>query len=174
LRHAEPHEFQLDTDEPVWRIPSSKMKLTKTHKQSEAFDFIVPLAPQAVEIVKLAMQLTQGGKYIFPNARFANKPISENAISMMYRRIPQIASRHVPHGWRSTFSTIMNERAQELEQAGDRAIIDLMLAHKPVGVEAAYNRASFMKRRRQIAEQWADLLVGSLPPAKSLLEGPRR
>jgi hypothetical protein len=68
----------------------------------------------------------------------------------------------------------MNDRAQELERAGDRAIIDLMLAHKPTGTEAAYNRASFMKRRRQLAEEWAELLVGKLPPPASLLEGPRR
>ena len=174
LRHAEPHEFELDTEAPTWRIPASKMKLSKAEKQSEAFDFVVPLAPQAVEVVKLALELTKGAKYVFPNARFANKPMSENAISTMYRRLPKFSSRHVPHGWRATFSTIMNERAQELERAGDRAIIDLMLAHKPVGVEAAYNRASFMKRRRQIAEEWAELLAGELPPPASLLEGPRR
>jgi integrase len=174
LRHAEPHEFELDANVPIWRIPASKMKLSKAEKQSEAFEFIVPLGPQAVEVVKLALKLTEGGKYVFPNARFANKPMSENAISTMYRRLPKFSSRHVPHGWRATFSTVMNERAQELERAGDRAIIDLMLAHKPSGVEALYNRASFMPRRRQIAEEWAELLVGPLPPAASLLEGPRR
>jgi integrase len=174
LRHAEPHEFELDTEAPIWRIPATKMKLGKTEKQSEAFDFIVPLAPQAVEVVKLALKLTAGGKYVFPNARFANKPMSENAISTMYRRLPRFSSRHVPHGWRATFSTIMNERAQDSQLAGDRAIIDLMLAHKPSGVEALYNRASYMPRRRQIAEEWAELLVGPLPPAASLLEGPRR
>lgn len=174
LRHAEPHEFELDTETPIWRIPAVKMKLSKADKRSDAFDFIVPLAPPAVEIVKLALKMTEGGKYVFPNARFANKPMSENAISTMYRRLPKFASRHVPHGWRSTFSTIMNERAQDLERAGDRAIIDLMLAHKPSGVEAIYNRASFMPRRRQIAEEWAELLAGQLPPASSLLEGRRR
>jgi integrase len=100
--------------------------------------------------------------------------MSENAISTMYRRLPRFSSRHVPHGWRATFSTIMNERAQDSQLAGDRAIIDLMLAHKPSGVEALYNRASYMPRRRQIAEEWAELLVGPLPPAASLLEGPRR
>ena len=174
LRHAEPHEFELDCDGPIWRIPAAKMKLSIVDKQSEAFDFIVPLAPQAVEVVKHALKLTEGGKYVFPNARFANKPMSENAISTMYRRLPEFSSRHVPHGWRATFSTIMNERAQELERAGDRAIIDLMLAHKPSGVEALYNRASFMPRRREIANEWAELLVEGLPLPASLLEGPRR
>ena len=38
--------------------------------------------------------------------------------------------RHVPHGWRATFSTVMNERYKH-----DRHIIDLMLAHVPKNSE---------------------------------------
>jgi integrase len=174
LRHAEPHEFEgLDGDNPIWRIPPTKMKLDVTQKQQEAFEFIVPLPPQAVEIIKVARQLASG-KYVFPNVRYPNKPMSENAISVMYRRLPRFSGRHVPHGWRSTFSTIMNERAEERDRPNDRNVIDLMLAHKPAGVEAIYNRANFMARRRKIAEEWAELLFGSLPPATTLLEGPRR
>ncbi len=59
-------------------------------------------------------------------------------------------------------------------RVGDRAIIDLMLAHVPSGVEATYNRAAYMPRRRDLAEEWATMLVGDLPPAASLLDGPRR
>ena len=39
----------------------------------------------------------------------------------MYRRLPEFAGRHVPHGWRSTFATIMNERA-------DIGLVDLAWA----------------------------------------------
>lgn len=68
----------------------------------------------------------------------------------------------------------MNERAADFDQPADRAIIDLMLAHKPLGVEALYNRAAYMRRRREIAQEWADLLMeGALHPA-ALLEGPRK
>jgi len=174
LRHAEPHEFELDADAPIWRIPAAKMKLSKEQKKSEAFDFIVPLPAQAVEIVKLALQFMDGGRYVFPNARSGNRPMSENAISVMYRRLPQFSQRHVPHGWRATFSTILNERAQELDRPADRAIIDLMLAHKPSGVEALYNRAAYMSHRRKIADEWAELLLGPLPPPSSLIGGRRR
>jgi hypothetical protein len=80
----------------------------------------------------------------------------------------------VPRGWRSTFSTVMNERAQALDRPGDRAIIDLMLAHIPDGVEATYNRAAYLPRRIQIAQEWADLLLDGFAPAAELLEGPRR
>src|SRR3546814_1581266 len=90
-------------------------------------------------------------------------PISENAVGYLYNRLVS-HGRHVPHGWRSTFSTIMNERAQAHGFAGDRAIIDLMLAHIPEGVEATYNRAAYMPRRREIAQEWADLLLKDMPP----------
>ena len=67
----------------------------------------------------------------------------------------------------------MNERASDMDRAGDRAIIDLMLGHKPSGVEATYNRAAYMKRRREIAQEWADLLCQGLAPLEDLLGGPR-
>ncbi|MET1753858.1 hypothetical protein ABVV53_00005 [Novosphingobium sp. RD2P27] len=63
----------------------------------------------------------------------------------------------------------MNERAQSQGLAGDRAIIDLMLAHIPDGVEASYNRAAYLPRRREIAQEWADMLLKDMPPAMALL-----
>jgi integrase len=175
LRYAEPHEFEgLDSSEPIWRIPASKMKLSHDQRQQEVFEFIIPLAPASVEIVKMAMEHTRGGPYLFPSLRHAHKPMSENSLSIRYRRLPKWAGRHVPHGWRTSFSTIMNERAMELGRGEDRAIIDLMLAHKPEGVEAIYNRAAFMPRRREIAKDWAELLLSGLPSNQSLLIGKRR
>jgi len=88
--------------------------------------------------------------------------------------LPEYRGRHVPHGWRSTFSTIMNGHAQDLDRPADRAIIDLMLAHLPSGVESKYNRAAYMPRRRALAQEWADMLLDGLRPAEALLEGKRR
>ena len=64
----------------------------------------------------------------------------------------------------------MNERAQRAGNGTDRAVIDLMLAHVPDNeVEAAYNRAQFMPLRRELAEEWADMLMEGLAPAEDLL-----
>jgi integrase len=174
LRHAEWAEFQrLNSSEPIWRIPAAKMKLDLSQKEQEAFEFIVPLAPAAVEIIELARRFSGNAPFLFPNGRDARRPMSENALSIAYRRLPAFASRHVPHGWRSTFATIINERAERQGRPGDRAVIDLMLAHKPSGVEAIYNRAAFMPRRRELAQEWAELLLEGLAPSSSLLEGLR-
>ncbi|MXP00484.1 integrase, partial [Altererythrobacter xixiisoli] len=137
------------------------------------FDFMLPLSRQAVEVLQAAKAFNPYSRLVFPSQRHVHKPLSENAVGYLYNRL--IAhGRHVPHGWRSTFSTVMNERAQAQGLAGDRAIIDLMLAHIPEGVEASYNRAAYMPRRREIAQEWADLLLADMPPAMALLEGPRR
>lgn len=174
LRLAEPHEFEgLDGAEPIWRIPAAKMKLVLEQKQDVAFEFIVPLSRQAVETVQVAMEFGGRGPLVFRGVRHPRRPISDSTLSKAYRDAG-FTGVHVPHGWRSTFSTVMNELAAVENRVGDRAIIDLMLAHVPSGVEAAYNRAAYMPRRRELAQEWADMLVQKLAPVPSLLTGLRQ
>lgn len=174
IRFVEHHEFEdLDGPSPIWRVPAEKMKLEREESEQAAFEFVLPLSRQAVETIRAVRQMTGNRKYVFASASKSHLPISENALSSAYRR-SGFAGRHVPHGWRSSFSTIMNERAMDLDRPGDRAIIDLMLAHQPEGVEAHYNRAAYMPRRRQLAQEWSDMLLEGVPHPETLLIGPRR
>ena len=159
----------------LWRVPAERMKLALENKADDAYEHVVPLPWQAVEVVRAVYRLNGRGKYLFHGLRSTRTPMSENAINYMYVR-NGYSGRHVPHGWRSTFSTIMNERAVEERRGEDRAIIDAMLAHRPSGMsgsEMAYNRALHMPRRRELAEQWADMLTEGLAPAADLLRGER-
>jgi integrase len=159
----------LDGDDPVWHVPAERMKLLLDRKGEQTFDHVVPLAPQAVDVLRAVRRLTGRGELVFPGQRHAHVPLSENAIGYLYNRSGW-HHQHVPHGWRAAFSTIMNERANAAGIAGDRAVIDLMLAHGPENkVESAYNRAVFTARRREIACEWADLLLGGMQPAENLL-----
>jgi integrase len=113
--------------------------------------------------------ITGDGPLAFPNTRHGHRSLSENAIGYLLNRAGY-HHKHVPHGWRSTFSTVMNEPFP-----ADRAIIDLMLAHVPDNkVEGAYNRYAYLERRRELAQAWADLILADALPAASLLEGKRR
>ena len=170
LRAASWSEFEdLDGDEPLWRIPAARMKGNLDRKEEEGGDHLVPLARQAVDVLTVAKQMSGRGPLPFPNARHSHKPMSENAIGYLLNRAGY-HSRHVPHGWRATFSTIMNERFK-----ADHAIIELMLAHVPTNkVKAAYDRAQHMDRRRELAQVWADLIAEGLPPAGEMIIGPRR
>ncbi len=175
VQMAELDEFEdLDGPEPIWRIPAAKMKLSRAKSEREEFEFIIPLPRQAVETVRAAAEFAGRRDHLFPSARHSHRPITENALNTAYRRLPLYGGRHVPHGWRSSFSTIMNERAIAQERPGDRAIIDLMLAHQPEGVEASYNRAAYMPRRRELAQDWADMLTEVLVAPEQLIDIKRR
>jgi integrase len=154
-------EFDLEGDQPVWSIPAERMKMKELH--------LVPLSRQAVAVLEAVRPFT--GKYPlpFPNARFAHRPMSENALGYLLQRAGY-SGRHVPHGWRATFSTVMNEMF-----AVDSDVIERILAHVPENkVRAAYNRAAYLDRRRELLQIWADMLLVGAQDVASVLLSPRR
>jgi integrase len=156
-------------EDNVWRIPAARMKLRLQHKDDDERDHWAPLAPQTLEAIEALREMTGRGPLAFPNTRHAHKPMSENAIGYLLNRAGY-HHRHVPHGWRSTFSSVMNECYR-----ADRHLIDLMLAHVSKDkTEGAYNRAFHLDRRRELAQEWADLILKGARPAADLLVGPRK
>ncbi|MEN2747122.1 integrase arm-type DNA-binding domain-containing protein [Sphingomonas sp. T9W2] len=152
----------------TWRIPAERMKLDVEAKDDEAFDHDVPLPPQAVAVLHALRPLSGRLALLFPSAKATRLPMSDAAISTAYKRLGY-KGRHVPHGWRAAFSTIMNEWTIEHGREGDRLMVDLMLAHRPAGMsgsEFAYNRAKYSKRRRELAAIWADMITDGLPPPR--------
>jgi integrase len=154
----------LDTETPIWQVPAARMKLRLQYKDDDERDHLVPLSTQAIDVIKALRKLSGRTPYLFPNQRHAHRPASENAIGYLLNRAGY-HHRHVPHGWRATFSTVMNERYKH-----DRHIIDLMLAHVPKNVvEGAYNRAEHLERRIELAQAWADLIMIDQTPIDDLL-----
>lgn len=169
-----------ESGSPTWVIPSDKMKVAAAQGAENA-GHVVPLCRQAVEVLTEAYRFSGKGKFVFPSARSGLEPMSSNALNMLYKR-EGLQGRHVPHGWRAAFSTIMNDRFERALPGTERLlierlIIDLMLAHVPAGMSATelvYNRAAYLPRRREIAQDWADLLLEGARSAAELAEGPRR
>ncbi|MBU2483912.1 MAG: integrase arm-type DNA-binding domain-containing protein [Alphaproteobacteria bacterium] len=153
----------------TWRISAARMKMKLENKEDEQRDHILPLADATIEAIEALRIVSGRGPLAFPNARHAHKPMSENAMGYLINRAGY-HQKHVPHGFRAAFSSIMNEA-----RPADRFVIDRMLAHiSKDKTEAAYNRASHLEKQRDIAEQWAAMIAGDLVPAAQLLEGPRR
>lgn len=147
---------------PLWRIPAAKMKLTAARKADAANAHVIPLSREAVEALRVARALALSDRFVFATAPAA--AISESAIGRLYSK-SRYAGRHVPHGWRAAFSTIMNEEAP-----AERAVIDQALGHVAKDkVEAAYNRATQMVRRRHVLQRWATMLASDLAPARQLV-----
>ena len=163
----------LPSPSAVWRISAERIKLALEDKGDEAYEHVVPLSDEAVLVLHAIRRLSGRIRFLFPGVRSTRAPMSENTIGYMYAR-NGYSGRHVPHGWRATFSTIMNERAIAERRPDDRAIIDAMLAHRPKGLsgsEMAYNRALHMPRRRELAQIWASLICEGLADPAELLRG---
>jgi integrase len=170
-----------DLNEALWTVPADKIKQELHLRSDEAFEHKIPLSRQAIETLRAVRLFTGRAPYVFPNARSGTAAMTENAIGYLYNR-EGYKGRHVPHGWRSSFSTIMNEQAErelgtDLKLLADRLIIDLMLAHTPAGVSATelrYNRARYVDRRRELAQRWADMIMDGALPIDQIVDSPRR
>ena len=91
---------------------------------------------------------------VFPG-RTLDAPIGEGTLRELYIRAG-FEGRHVPHGWRASFSSILNEQLGE----SWRTDIDRALAHAGMGkVEAAYNRSEQLGRRRELMCRWGAILT---------------
>jgi integrase len=147
LRHAEWTEFDLDGHEPLWRIPAEKMKMGEQH--------IVPLAKQAVVLLRELKGLTGRGRYVFPSLRSGSRPMSDNTVNAALRRLGYTSEEMTGHGFRSLASTCLNEQGYHPD------LIELQLAHAERNqVRAAYNKAQRLPERRKMMEAWADYLDG--------------
>src|SRR5205809_7214010 len=76
LRAAEWSEFDLANAE--WRIPANRMKMAEQH--------IVPLAHQALAILRELEPLARRGRYVFPSLLSRDRPMSNNTINTALRR----------------------------------------------------------------------------------------
>ena len=142
---------------PAWTIPPARMKLSVARKALARYSHVVPLSRQAVAVLRAAHQISGTSELVFPRGR-GELPIGINALSNLYRAAG-LRGRHVPHGWRATFSTLMNDR-----RPLDRLAIDACLAHMPKDkVEAAYNRSVQLDLRRELLQIWADELIPPSP-----------
>lgn len=153
LRHAEWAEIDFERSE--WRIPAHKMKMKREH--------IVPLAPQALVVLKELYPFTRNSKYVFPNPRSVQRCMSENALLAALRRMGYEKTEMTPHGFRAMASTLLHEQGWPSE------IIEIQLAHSDLNkVRESYNHARYLVKRREMMIAWANYLdkLTSQPPIR--------
>ncbi len=77
VRQAEWSE--IDFDKAVWTIPAARMKQRQPHR--------VPLSLQTLAILRDALALSGGSRFVFPKLGSPMKPMCENAINGALRRL---------------------------------------------------------------------------------------
>jgi integrase len=153
LRKAEWVEFDLKG--ATWVIPGVRMKGRLKAKLTGPAH-VVPLAPQAVSILRDLEPLTGKGRYVFPNPLTADRPLSDNGVLSALRRMGFGKDEMTGHGFRATARTLAAERLGIATE-----VIEAQLAHAvPDALGRAYNRTKFMAQRRDMMAKWADYLDG--------------
>jgi integrase len=131
LRRAE--WCELDLDRAEWRIPAEKIKMRTEH--------IVPLAEQAVAILRELHPLTGQGRHVFPSLRDSKRCMSENTVNAALRRLGYDGETMCAHGFRAMAMTRLAEMGFSVD------VIDRQLAHAERNkVRAAYHHAQYLNQ----------------------------
>lgn len=158
---------EIDFDLKQWVLPAKRRKLKTVRKKANRADdaLVIPLSKQAIAILEEVREYTGRGRLLFPSARGNDRPLSENALRVALRTLGYTNDDHTAHGFRKSFSTMMNE----LEPTS-KTMIDAVLGHKVNDdVEGAYNHAQYVNEKRRILQKWANY-IDSLKNGADVLE----
>ena len=144
----------IDFDRAFVAIPSMDMKRRKAAKINGK-PHIVPLARQAIALLKEMQPYTGRGKYVFPSVRSNDRPMSENTINAALRRMGYTSDDMTAHGFRALGRTVIGENLPDIHHD----VVEAQLAHGKSGpLGAAYDRADYMVQRVTMMQTWADYL----------------
>lgn len=145
LRHMEWAE--VNWEENRIELPAEKMKIGEP--------LIIPLSRQSLDILRELQPHTGHRKFVFPSARGAGRPMSDNAVRLALRSMGYDNETMTPHGFRAMARTLLDEvlgyRVEYIEQQLGHAVRDAN--------GRAYNRTKHLKQRAEMMQAWADYLT---------------
>lgn len=144
---------EVDFSSARWTIPAERMKASRPH--------VVYLSQQALDIM-VALQVSAcGSDYILPARYNPRKPMSNSALNRVInatnekiREAGGDIEHFTVHDLRRTASTILHEEGFNTDW------IEKCLAHEQRGVRAVYNKAEYSEQRRDMLQQWANMVDG--------------
>lgn len=140
LLQARWEEFDLEGRK--WDIPEERMKNRLPHR--------VPLTDMMIAELQ-ALRLTHNQELLFPHRLNNKEPMRSESILAVIKR-SGYAGRMTTHGFRSLFSTVLNESNLFNPDA-----IERQLAHVPQNrIRSAYNRAQYWEERVKIMEWYGE------------------
>jgi integrase len=144
----------IDLEEALMVVPAASYKSDRVH--------VVPLVPQAVEILK-RMPRPMKGPYILSSragsmpikgvAKFFKTALADQIVAISGSALPK---RLASHALRRTVATRL---AELLGDEGDK-LVKRVLGHSDGTVTAIYNRYGYVREMRRALEMWARDLTG--------------
>ncbi|HCD0684225.1 TPA: tyrosine-type recombinase/integrase [Salmonella enterica subsp. enterica serovar Infantis] len=135
---------EIDLDAKLWTIPAERMKAKREH--------IVPLSPQALDILEVMKPISAHREHIFPSRNDPKQPMNSQTANAALKRIGY-GGKLVAHGLRSIASTALNEAGFNPD------VIEAALAHSDKNeVRRAYNRSTYLLKRIELMNWWGELI----------------
>ena len=147
IRGAQWDEFNFD--EGIWIVPAGRMKKVRGSRTPH----IVPLARQVIDLLLEFRETAYSSTLVFPSPFSATRCISDMGLLNALRRMGYGKDDLSIHGFRAMASTLLNEKGYRAE------VVEAQLFHhERNSVRAAYNHAEYLPERKQMMQEWADLL----------------
>ncbi len=144
---------EIEGGKSEWIIPWYRMKLGKRRLNPIKKDHFVPLSRQSLQLLGELRKLTGGGRFLFPNLRDHNRPMSNNAFLKALERMGYKGDMS-GHGFRALAMSTIKEKLGYRHE-----VVDRQLAHVEKNkVTRAYDRAEFIDERRVMMQAWADYI----------------
>ncbi|EJW5033805.1 tyrosine-type recombinase/integrase [Salmonella enterica] len=135
---------EIDLDAKLWTIPAERMKAKREH--------IVPLSPQALDILEVMKPISAHREHVFPSRNDPKQPMNSQTANAALKRIGY-GGKLVAHGLRSIASTALNEAGFNPD------VIEAALAHSDKNeVRRAYNRSTYLLKRIELMNWWGKLI----------------
>jgi len=133
----------------IWVVPAARVK----GEEEARLPHIVPMSRQAREIVAGLDPITGHTDLVLDSPLRPGHSVSENTFLFALYRLGY-KGRMTAHGFRALASTVLNEHSPF-----DKDVIERQLQHQESDeVRAAYNRAQYLKQRRELMQWWSDWL----------------
>lgn len=131
---------EIDLVAKLWTIPAERMKAKREH--------IVPLSPQALEVLEIMKPISHHREHVFPSRNDPKQPMNSQTANAALKRIG-FGGKLVAHCLRSIASTAMNEAGLNSD------VIEAALAHSDKNeVRKAYNRSVYLPQRVELMDWW--------------------
>ncbi|EPP3122076.1 integrase domain-containing protein [Salmonella enterica subsp. enterica serovar Infantis] len=135
---------EIDLDAKLWTIPAERMKAKREH--------IVPLSPQALDILEVMKPISAHREHVFPSRNDPKQPMNSQTANAALKRIGY-GGKLVAHVLRSIASTALNEAGFNPD------VIEAALAHSDKNeVRRAYNRSTYLLKRIELMNWWGELI----------------
>lgn len=130
---------ELDLDNGIITIPGNRMK--------KGLELQIYLSKQSIAILR-NIEKTEHDKIFFPKAKNSSSYL--NRFIYRHREKSGVKDHFTVHDIRRTATTLLYELGYNED------VVEPMLAHKRKGIRSVYDRSRQVKRRRRMAQEWAD------------------